>query len=221
MYYLDRYNVGYGDRQLPRCGGKMKRFVLIYVFVFLSIAIFASPFGLKMGMTIDEIAEQCEEYPSLVKDEIYLVKPIKKHPLFSYYAVYVNEKTGLYQIRAISDSISCNKYGTEIKNAFTSIKDRIAKTYGKPKVNDRYKNTADSYYQKDEYWFYSLREGSRELSAIWGEKTTLIDDLECIALDCTADYIVEDGYVDEKAHLVLYYYFNNASGVEDEHDSVF
>ncbi len=199
----------------------MKRFVLIYVFVFLSIAIFASPFGLKMGMTIDEIAEQCEEYPSFVKDEIYLVKPIKKHPLFSYYAVYVNEKTGLYQIRAISDSISCNKYGTEIKNAFTSVKDRIAKTYGKPKVNDRYKNTADSYYQKDEYWFYSLREGSRELSAIWGEKTTLIDDLEYIALDCTADYIVEDGYVDEKAHLVLYYYFNNASGVKDEHDSVF
>ena len=49
----------------------MKRFVLIYVFVFLSIAIFASPFGLKMGMTIDEIAEQCEEYPSFVKDEIY------------------------------------------------------------------------------------------------------------------------------------------------------
>ena len=88
-------------------------------------------------------------------------------------------------------------------------------------MNDRYKNTANSYYQKDEYWFYSLREGSRELSAIWGEKTTLIDDLEYIALDCTADYIVEDGYVDEKAHLVLYYYFNNARGVEDEHDSVF
>ena len=123
----------------------------------------------------------------------------------------------MYQIRAISDSISCNKYGTEIQNAFTSIKDRIAKTYGKPKVNDRYKNTADSYYQKDEYWFYSLREGSRELSAIWGEKTKLIDDLECVVLDC----VVEDGYVDGKAHLVLYYYFNNASGVGDEHDSVF
>jgi len=33
--------------------------------------------------------------------------------------------------------------------------------------------------------------------------------------------VVEDGYVDGKAHLVLYYYFNNASGVGDEHDSVF
>ena len=170
-----------------------------------------------MGMTIDEIAEQSEEYPSLVKDEIYLVKPIKKHPLFSYYVVYVNEKTGLYQIRAISDSISCNKYGTEIQNAFTSVKDRIAKTYGKPKVNDRYKNTANSYYQKDEYWFYSLREGSRELSAIWDEKTTLMDDLEGIVLDC----IVADGCFDGTAHLVLYYYFNNANGVEDDHDSVF
>lgn len=78
-----------------------------------------------MGMTIDEIAEQCEEEPSFLQDDVYLVTPIKKHPLFSYYAVYVNESTGLYQIRAVSDSVTCNDYGTEIKNAFNTVKDSV------------------------------------------------------------------------------------------------
>ena len=112
----------------------MKRFCLYMILALCFFPVFAAPFGLKMGMTIDEIEKQCEEEPKLIKDDIYLIKPIKKHPLFSYYAVYVNEKTGLYQIRAVSDSVTCNKYGTEIQNEFYSVKDRIAKSYGKPKL---------------------------------------------------------------------------------------
>ena len=147
---------------------KMKKIVLILIFALLPFALFAAPFGLKMGMTIDEIAEQCEEEPTFVKDDIYLVKPIKSHPLFSYYAVYVNEKTGLYQIRAISDSMACNDYGTEIQNAFNSVKDRIAKVYGRPRIIN--KIASDSLWKDDKYWFQALKDGARQLSAIWGEK---------------------------------------------------
>jgi len=196
----------------------MKKLFLALMFGLLSTFIYAAPFGLKMGMTIEEIAEQCEEEPSFVKDDIYLVKPIKKHPLFSYYAVYVNEKTGLYQIRAISDSVTCNKYGTEIQNAFNSVKDRIAKTYGKPRIINEVDSAISSFLQKDEYWFRTLKDGSRQLSAIWGEKTELADNLVSVALDCVAD---NDVYHYEDAHLVLYYYFNNANSVEDEQDEVF
>lgn len=195
----------------------MKKLFFVLMFGLISTFIFAAPFGLKMGMTIDEIGEQCEEEPSFVKDDIYLIKPVKKHPLFEYYAVYVNEKTGLYQIRAISLPIASNKFGTELKDAFNNVKDRIAKTYGKPKIIDRYNNTADSYYQKDEYWFYALREGSRELSAAWGYNSSLADNLDTVALECS----VTDGFYDGTGQLILYYYFNNISGVEDEQDSVF
>ncbi|MBO6219546.1 MAG: hypothetical protein J6N81_08235, partial [Treponema sp.] len=80
----------------------MKKLFISLIFGLLSTFIYAAPFGLKMGMTIEEIAAQCEEEPSFVKDDIYLVKPVKSHPLFEYYAVYISEKTGLYQIRAIS-----------------------------------------------------------------------------------------------------------------------
>ena len=194
----------------------MKKLFFALIFGLISAFIYAAPFGLKMGMTIEEIAEQCEEEPSFVKDDIYFIKPVKKHPLFSYYAVYVNEKTGLYQIRAISDSMTCNDYGTEIQNAFNSVKDRIAKIYGKPRIINKVDPT--SIWKDDKYWFQALKDGARQLSAIWGEKIELADNLISVALDCVAD---NDIYHYEDAHLVLYYYFTNSTSVEDEQDSVF
>lgn len=195
----------------------MKKIFLIFILQFLTFSIFAAPFGLKMGMTIDEIAEQCEEDPTFVNDDVYLIKPVKRHPQFSYYAVYVSEKVGLYQIRAISDSVTCNRYGAEIQNAFNSVKDRIAKTYGKPRINNKVDPNIYEFYSSDEYWFKTLKDGSRVLYAVWGERAELSDNLETVALDCVA----EDGYLDGKAHLVLYYDFSNAKTVEDEQDEVF
>ncbi|MBQ9238141.1 MAG: hypothetical protein IJ191_02335 [Treponema sp.] len=196
----------------------MKKLFLAMIFGIISTFVYAAPFGLKMGMTIEEIAEQCEEEPSYVKDDIYLVKPTKSHPLFSYYAVYVNEKTGLYQIRAISDSVTCNDYGTEIQNAFNTVKDRIAKTYGKPRVINKVDASLSEYMKQDKNWFQAFKDGARQLSAIWGEKTELADNLVSVALDCVAD---TDFLSYDKAHLVLYYYFSNAKSVEDEQDDVF
>ncbi|MBP3710395.1 MAG: hypothetical protein J6I73_08360 [Treponema sp.] len=195
----------------------MKKILFVFIFGIISALTFAAPFGLKMGMTIEEIEKACEEEPSFLEDGIYLIKPIKSHPLFKYYAAYVNEKTGLYQIRAMSATIATNKYGTELQNAFTNVKDRIAKTYGKPKINNKIDSSLSSYYQKDENWFYTLKEGSRELSAVWAKTTALADNLNIVALECIAD----SGLYEGSGHLVLYYYFNNADIVEDEQDSVF
>ena len=206
------------DARTGALGGKMKKKILALIFGIISTFLYAAPFGLKIGMTIEEIAEQCEEEPSFVKDDIYLIKPIKKHPLFSYYAVYVSEKTGLYQIRAISDSVTCNDYGTEIQNEFNNVKDRIAKTYGKPRIINKVDASLSDYMKQDKNWFYNLKNGAQQLSAIWGEKSELADGLSRVALDCVAD---NSAFHWEDAHLVLYYYFNNANSVEDEQDEVF
>ena len=193
---------------------EMKKILLILIFAFFHLALFAAPFGLKMGMTIDEISAQCEEKPSFVKDDIYLVKPKKSHPLFEEYAVYVNKTIGLYQIRAFSKPIACNKYGSEIQNSFNNLKDRIAKTYGKPRIINEINQ--DSMFSGKDYWFYTLKDGSRVLAAAWDEKT-LPDNLFAIALDCVA----YNGYLEGDAHLILCYYFNNFKSVEDEQDDVF
>lgn len=49
----------------------MKKISILSVLLVLTIGtVFPAPFGLKMGMTIDEISEQCEEEPSFVKDDV-------------------------------------------------------------------------------------------------------------------------------------------------------
>lgn len=196
---------------------KMRKIFVVSVFLLISSFVYAAPFGLKMGMTIAEIAQECEEYPAFVEEGIYSVTPLKKHPLFSTYYVYVHDNVGLYQIRAISDSITCNKYGTELQNAFNNVKDRISKTYGTPRVINKVDSAILSYFQEDEYWFKTLYEGSRQLAAIWGEKVELADGLVSVILNCVA----ESGYYDGRGRLVLFYDFSNAKSVEDEQDEVF
>ena len=195
----------------------MKKIILVLILILFPVILFASPFGLKKGMTLEEIAEQCETEPEFIEDDIYSITPIKKHPLFTTYYVCVNKKTGLYKIQAITNSISTNQYGTELKEAFNDIKDRIAKTYNKPIITDRLIKTVNSYYQKEENWFYTLQEGSRELSATWGTSEELKDDLDIIKLYCIASSGLYKGYT----RIYLTYTFNNTSEIEDEQDSVF
>jgi len=218
---------------------KMRKIFVVSIFLLISSFVYAAPFGLKMGMTIAEIAQECEEYPAFVEEGIYSVTPLKKHPLFSTYYVYVHDNVGLYQIWAISDSITCNKYGTELQNAFNNVKDRISKTYGTPRVINKVDPAISSFLQEDEYWFLTLKEGSRQLSAIWGERVELVDDLFGVILTCIPeskclqiihsdmlsmmllDCITELGYLDGRGRLVLAYSFSNAQSVEDEQDEVF
>lgn len=195
----------------------MKKLSLFFILILLPIAVFAAPFGLEMGMTIEEIAEQCEGEPEFLENDIYLIKPKKSHPVFSAYGVYVNQNVGLYQIRAISDEIKTNRYGTELQNAFNNVKDRISKTYGTPEIYDDVDRNISSHYQEDEYWFYTLREGSRELYATWGESEPLSDNLDLVALECSTTRGFDEGF----GQLALYYYFSNVNSVEDEQDSVF
>ena len=63
----------------------------------------------------------------------------------------------------------------------------------------------------------ALREGSRELSAVWGYNSSLADNLDTVTLECS----VTSGLHEGTGQLILYYYFNNTSGVEDEQDSIF
>ena len=195
----------------------MKKILLVCVLAFLPLFVFASPFGLRMGMSVDEIAEQCEEGPILVEKDRYLIKPRKSHPQFDYYAVCVDENVGLYSIVAMSTSITTNKYGTELQDFFNKMKNRISKTYGKPQVKDEIRKDVLSIHKKDDYWFYSLTEGERELSATWESNHSLADDLEFVTLKC----IAVSGLYEGDGSLLLGYRFTNAGSVEDEQDSVF
>ncbi|WP_290736362.1 MULTISPECIES: hypothetical protein [unclassified Fibrobacter] len=190
---------------------KMLFFLIVAIFPALAMA---SPFGLKMGMTIKDIAKECEGKPEFVKNDAYLIKPKKSHPSFEHYIVYVDKNKGLYQIKAISSDINTNDYGTELQTSFNATKDRIAKKYGEPLIRDEI--DPGSVFHDASYWMYTLKGGARTLAAIWGQGEKLDDSLDMVVLECSAsERSTRQGY------LVLYYYFKNAEKIEDEQDSVF
>lgn len=172
----------------------------------------AAPFGLKMGMSLKDIAKECEGKPELIKEDRYLIKPKKNHPLFVSYIAFVDKKKGLYQLRAISSLIASNDYGTEIRTAFDDAAVRIAKTYGEPRIRDEV--DPKSHLKDKKFWMYALNDGARILAAIWENPEKLGNELSNIVLECEAD----DSH---NAYLVLYYYFKNSDKIEDEQDSVF
>ncbi len=180
----------------------------------IPLSIFASPFGLKMGMTLEQITEVCGGIePVHNENDSYFIEPTNHHPLFKYYLAYVDDEIGLYYIKALTDEISSNDYGEEIKSAFENIKNRISKNYGKPKVIDEL--ASDTLWNEEKYWLNALREGSRTLTAAWGiEKNIEKDDIEFIGISAKyASY--------QKGVILLEYQFKNYSQIEDSQDSVF
>ena len=123
---------------------------------------------------------------------------------------------GLYRIRGISDEIETDKYGKDVQNFFYSFETRVENIYGKAEITDELTDRG-SLYQGDDEWSYSLREGARELSAVWKEDkaTKLKDDVSYICLYVTPSKSYGYSFV-----LIIDYEFSNALSVEQNEDSV-
>ena len=191
----------------------MKKILFLLVMAIFPALAMASPFGLKMGMTLKEIAKECESKPEFVKNDAYIIKPKKSHPSFEYYFIFVDKNKGLYQIKAVSSVINTNDYGTELQSAFNATKDRVAKRYGEPTIRDEI--DPKSVFHDGKYWMYTLKDGARTLVAFWGQGEKLADNLDTVVLECSAsDRFSHQGF------LILYYFFKNANKIEDEQDAV-
>lgn len=191
----------------------MKRLFIILIFAFLSISIYASPFGLKMGMTLNEIRDACNgANPKYIENDCYYVFPAKKHPLFNEYIAFVDSEKGLYCLKAISDDISTNKYGTELQNAFSEIKDRVSKTYGNSRIIDEI--DPNTIWNEAADWLQALNDGARKYAAVW-ESNNLNDNLDNVSIYVTAKSLLKIGWI------ILEYDFNNMKSVQDSQDDVF
>ena len=191
----------------------MEKLIILLILLILPTMSFASPFGLKMGMSLKEVEKVSLEKPVHIKNDQYLIKPKKSHPRFELYVVLVDSSKGLYEIRAISSGVKTNEYGTELRSLFNEVKDRISKKYGYPLVRDEI--DPQSAFNEDNYWLYTLKNGARTLGAIWDLRESMKDNVALITLECRADQTQNDPW------LILYYYFENASKIQDDQDSVF
>ncbi len=201
-------------------GDKMKKLFLLTIVMFIFVgSAFAGPFGLEMGMSLEDLTKACggSRPERLENDDRYLISPTKTHPDFEYYLVFVDNNKGLYCVRAISTEINTSRFGTELKSFFYDMTERLSKAYGKPKIIDEIKK--DTYLKSDEFWLMTLSDGSRALASLWEEEygtEKMPKDLDYVEL-----YASTPQYSLDKGYLVLEYGFVNQEEIKKTQDDVF
>ena len=84
----------------------MKKVSLLFILILMTNMLFADPFGLKMGMTLEEIKAKCSgkepKYSGL--GHFYVIEPMKKDDIFSRCEVGVHSTLGLFVITARTDA---------------------------------------------------------------------------------------------------------------------
>lgn len=197
----------------------MKKIFSIFTFLFIcSLSVFAGPFGLDMGMTLEEVAEACGGIePEYISDDRYYIQPVKSHPLFEGYVVWISEAEGLYYIKGISREIQANDYGTEVKQEFAKLLSPLERKYGKFAKID--KISKDSLFQDEKYWMTAVAEGSRTFEAHWSVSE---DDFEKFGGLTTISIGIrtQATYITNKAYIWIEYGFVNAVKGFDNLDDV-
>lgn len=196
----------------------MKKIALIGLMVVISINVFAGPFGIEMGMSLQEVTKICKSIPEIIKDDIYSIVPPKTNDLFEKYIIGIDPNYGVYWIKAIGKDISTTGYGTAIKSTFNDLVSSIEGTYGKYEKIDYLEY--GSIWDEPRDFMMGLVKKERALIACWNKSSfaTLPSNIESI-------YVSVKAISSSTGYLSLEYYSDNYEKVEvvkkEKQDSVF
>lgn len=196
----------------------MKKVALIGLMVVISTNVFAGPFGIEMGMSLQEVTKICKSTPEVVKDDIYSIAPPKTNDLFEKYIVGIDPNYGVYWIKAIGKDISTTGYGTAVKSTFNDLVSSIEGTYGKYEKIDYLEY--GSLWDEPRDFMMGLAKGERTLIAYWKKSSyaTLPSNIESI-------YVGVNALSSSTGYLSLEYYSDNYEKVKaakkEKQDSVF
>lgn len=163
------------------------------------------PFGLQAGLSKDVIEKMTGSQLTLADEaqRLYeLESPPKPNDAFHRYGIVISPTVGLCQIRAISETIRTNDYGTQLKSEFNSLKESLAAVYGEPKVLDAL--LPGSIWNESRDWMTGLFKRDRSLTADWKstQSSPLKSDVQSIML-----MTIAEGR--DKGYLALIYDFQN------------
>lgn len=149
----------------------MKKAVIVLLFVLLATSLFAGPFGLEWGMSLDEVKKHgkiVDDYVEYLDSSIgCFFQPNKRHSSFAEYLIQIGDVEQLMRIIAIGRDIDCKGYGNEIKNEYENIKASLTKTYGKPLEEHTDMEKTHVFYGHPEYWMSMLRDGAVNYYTVW------------------------------------------------------
>ena len=183
----------------------MKRFIFGIFLILISISLNAGQFGLKMGMTLNQI----DKHARKIRDTLYEVKVPKPHSFFESYIVQISPTKGLYFVKAISKDISTNVYGTELKSSFDNLENKLLKAYRKNTRFDFLRS--GSIWNEPKDWMMALRKKERSLMSYWDKETGFkkVDNLQQIII--SANPINTN-----KGYITLEYYYSIYDECEKE-----
>ena len=165
------------------------------------------PFGLKAGLTLDEVRRVATLTASDV-DGVYRSTDVPKpHPAFESYSLYFSTKSGLCAITSIGKDIEAGQTGSEVRTEFSGIEDGLTSKYGKGKRYD----FATGLMDEMQYWMIALSDKNRTLATFWAPDSgsTLPADISSISLQAHA-LDMSTGYVN------LRYEFSNIEDCSNE-----
>ncbi|MCL1973591.1 MAG: hypothetical protein FWG54_02080 [Bacteroidetes bacterium] len=181
----------------------MKKIILtILLLSTVSFYAFAGPFGIEMGMSLQEVTKISKTKPENVKDDIYSITPPNTNDLFEMYVVRIDPTYGVYLIKAVGKDITTTGYGTALKSTFNDLVSSIEGTYGKYKKTDYLEY--GSIWNEGKDFMMGLVKEERTLYTKWDKSTgaTLPSSIESI-------YVSANATSSSKGYVSLEYYSYN------------
>ena len=111
----------------------VKKVVMFSILLLCCVVLFAGPFGLEMGWTIDEVKSNGAEV-FFNQGDVYIIKPPKVHNSFDIYFVEVSPDFGVYRISAMAENIETSSNGDKLLSEYNKIKDHLSMSYGEPDI---------------------------------------------------------------------------------------
>lgn len=174
----------------------MKKTLLIILFLLMTAMLFAGPFGMEFGWTLQEI-EESGAYAWMPTRQgsitSYYVSPSKPHSMLSYYIVFIDEEYGLFEVRACSNECY-SEY--QIRNVYNMLQPQLSSVYGEPEEYDEI--SWDSDWEGSENFIRSILYGDRTLLSMWTLDHAGIESgyvfLGVLPIDADSAYVCIDYY---------------------------
>lgn len=187
----------------------MKKTLLIALLMMISAMLFAGPFGMEFGWTLEEL-EESGAYTWMPNRQgnitSYYANPLKPHSMLSYYIVFIDDEYGLVEVRAISDECY-SEY--QIRNIYDMLKPQLSSVYGEPEEIDEISWNSD--WDGPENFIRSILYGDRVLISMWSPEP-----VENGAEQVLLGVLPEDEYT---AYVAVEYYSKDFGKVMEKYNA--
>lgn len=143
----------------------MKKTLLIALLMMISAMLFAGPFGMEFGWSLEELEASGADVEVFREENRMtgcLVSPTKPHPDFDLYAAYIDDEYGIYMIRTISETFD-NEY--DLRDLYDTLKNQLSSVYGEPFEMDEI--NPESIWDSSWDFIRSIYYGERILMSLW------------------------------------------------------